>query len=162
MVTRELQRLGECAVDASSPGWSIWRRVRDEGSDEAGPRDEWLWDEHKIGRLLDGERDRPLFIAGCAPNQGDFRDRFDRIVLLTTRPTRMIERLEPRWDLRIAEDRFERYLVLQNIERVLPRLRTTADLEIDTTMLGVSVIVDRILAVASDARATPDGIAARK
>ncbi len=76
---------------------------------------------------------------------------FDRIVLLTAAPERMIERLEPRWDLRIAEDRFERYLVLQSIERVLPRLRATADVEIDTTNRGVEEIVDLVLAQVSSA-----------
>ncbi|HYJ12694.1 MAG TPA: AAA family ATPase [Thermomicrobiales bacterium] len=140
-----LTQLGYPAVDASQDEWSEWRRVRPAGSDVDGSRDEWVWREDRFIELLANRSHQTLFVAGCAANQGKFHSQFEQIILLTARPERMIERLEPRWDLRIATDRFERYQVLQSVQRVLPLLRKTADVEIDTTNRGVEEIADLIL-----------------
>jgi broad-specificity NMP kinase len=140
-----LTQRGYPAVDASHAEWSEWQRVRPAGSDVDGPRDEWVWREDRIDDLLSRPSRLPRFVAGCASNQWMFHARFDRIILLTATMERMSERLEPRWDLRVATDRFERYLVQQSVQRVLPLLRKTADVEIDTTNRGVEEIMDLVL-----------------
>jgi broad-specificity NMP kinase len=145
VVQTHLQHAGYSTVDLSDAAWSTWKRVRPMGSEEAGPRDEWVWQEDHVADLLAHPPEQPLLAFGCAENQGMFHDRFDRIILLTATPERMIERLEPRWDLRIATDRFERYQLLESVREVLPRLREAADLEIDTTNRGVEEIIDLIL-----------------
>lgn len=145
-IIRELQQRGFDALDTDTTEWSEWRRVRSSGSDECGPRDEWLWREDVMSDYLAVLPEAPQFISGCVANQGDFRAAFDHVVLLVAEPARMVERLEPRWDLRLASDRFERYQVLRNIERVLPLLREAATCEIDTTLRGVAESVDAMLA----------------
>lgn len=144
-IARELTRRGFDAIDASDPEWSEWKRVRPAGSDSEGPRDEWLWQLEQVRLFLQEQMSGLVFVTGCAANQGELYAEFDHIMLLTASPERMIERLEPRWDLRIAEDRFERYLVLQSLERVLPMLRRSADKEIDTTNRGVEEVVEMVL-----------------
>lgn len=141
----ELMQRGFDAIDASDTAWSEWRRVRPTGSDEHGPTDEWVWREDRMSEFLAELPDGLRFVGGCAANQGSFHAVFDRIVLLHAAPDRMLERLDSRWDLRFASDRFERYLVLQGIERVLPLLRAAATEEIDTTNRGVSEVTDVIL-----------------
>jgi broad-specificity NMP kinase len=144
-VVRELQRRGLDAIDTGNEDWCEWRRVRPTGSDELGPRDEWLWQEDRMADYLAELPAGMRFVGGCAANQGMFRTVFDHVILLVASPARMVERLEPRWDLRFASDRFERYQVLQSVDRVLPLLRETATHEIDTTNCGVSEVVDRII-----------------
>lgn len=144
-VIAELARLGHDAVDTSTEDWSEWRRVRDAGSHAEGPRDEWVWRKDRIAELLTSAQNSDLFIAGCCSNMTTFASEFNQIILLTADRRRMLDRLAPRWDLRFAGDRFERFLVLRDLEVTLPKLRAIAHHEIDTTNQGVAQTVDCIL-----------------
>ncbi len=144
-VITELARQGYDAVDTSTAEWSEWRRVRDTGTTADGPRDEWVWREDRITDLLASARDGDLYIAGCCSNMTGFVSKFDRIVLLTTDRQRMLDRLGPRWDLRFAGDRFERFLVLRDLEVTLPHLQTFAHREIDTTNRSIEEVTRMIL-----------------
>ena len=145
-VIAELSRQGYNAVDTSTAEWSEWRRVRDSGSSAEGPRDEWVWREDQVTDLLGSAGNSDLFLAGCCSNMAAFTGEFDHVVLLTADRQRMLDRLAARWDLRFAGDRFERYLVLRDLEVTLPRLRALAHHEIDTTHLGIGEAAALILA----------------
>lgn len=147
-VVAELARQGHDAVDTSTGEWSEWRRVRDTGSTGDGPRDEWVWREDRIAELLASARDSDIYLAGCCSNMTTFTSDIDRIVLLTADRQRMLDRLAPRWDLRFAGDRFERFLVLRDLEITLPRLRTLAHVEIDTTNRSIEEVTRAILETA--------------
>ena len=149
IVIEELRLRDYDAIDASDPFWSEWQRVRPSGSDELGPRDEWLWREDRMRHHLTSPASGIRFVGGCAANQGQFRHHFDAVILLVASLDRMLERLEPRWDLRLADDRFERYLVRRSVERVLPHLRATATSGIETTNRGVTEIADLVLEMAA-------------
>jgi broad-specificity NMP kinase len=146
-VITELARQGHNAVDTSTEEWSEWRRVRETGSSEQGPRDEWVWRESRIADLLALASGDHLFIAGCCSNMTALASKFDQIVLLTADRQRMLDRLAPRWDLRFAGDRFERYLVLRDLDVTLPKLRDFAHHEIDTTNQGIAEVARMIVTI---------------
>ena len=54
---------------------------------------EQLWREDRIGELLAGDGDVPLFVAGCTAKQSKFYDRFDAMVLLTAPKDVLLERI---------------------------------------------------------------------
>jgi hypothetical protein len=153
-VIGELARQGHRAVDTSTKDWSEWRRVRKTGSSAEGPRDEWVRREDRIADLLASADHGNLFIAGCCSNMPVFASHFDHIVLLSADRDRMLDRLAPRWDLRFAGDRFERFLVLRDLEVTLPKLRALAHQEIDTTNLGITEVSQMILDLISLSKTT--------
>jgi hypothetical protein len=144
-VIAELARQGHRGVDTSTEDWSEWRRVRETGSSAEGPRDEWVWREDRIADLLASAGHGNLFIVGCCSNMTVFASHFDHIVLLSADRDRMLDRLAPRWDLRFAGDRFERFLVLRDLKVTLPKLRALAHNEIDTTNLSIAETANLLL-----------------
>ena len=58
-----------------------------------GGGQDWAWREDCMRDLLSAEDDEVLFVGGCSPNQGQFYDRFDHVVLLSVPASVIAERL---------------------------------------------------------------------
>ena len=94
---------------------------------------EWLWREDRVQELLSTADADVLFISGCVRNQGKFYSQFDHVVLLTAPPPVIVERLASRTTNPYGKDPEELKLVLQLNEIVVPMLRRSASLEVDTS-----------------------------
>lgn len=130
-LVRELAARGYTAIDADADEWS--ELVATGGSDGVDGTRDLLWREDRIRRLLATTGGDALFVAGCAPNQVKFYPRFDHIVLLTAPAELIAERLATRTNNPYGKrpDELARTLALKNT--VEPRLRSVADLEVDTS-----------------------------
>ena len=137
-IVAELRARGYRAIDCDEPEWSEYRP----NADLPGGQ-EWMWREDAIRALLDehdaaaageaGERERALFVAGCASNMPQFYPRFDEIVLLTAPVSVTLARLAGRTNNDYGKSDEEREQVLHNTREVEPLLRRRATLEIDTS-----------------------------
>jgi hypothetical protein len=125
-VLHELGRRGHRVVDADDPGWT------EEVPDPDGRGTDRVWDEDRMSALLDEPVAPSLFVAGCAPNQGRFYDRFDAVVLLSVRRDVLLDRVARRTTNGYGKDPVERAWILQDLAAVEPLLRATATAEIDT------------------------------
>ncbi len=139
-----LEQLGERghrAVDTDTDEWSCWVTLAD------GSRD-WIWREEAIDELLSSHRSGHLFVAGCKTNQGRFYSQFDRVVLLSAPVDVLLARIITRTSNSYGKDPDERALILQHVSEVEPRLRATADYEIDASapLLRVVLELERIAA----------------
>jgi shikimate kinase len=135
-VVERLAELGHRAIDLDEPEWSI--------HDEHG---DWIWRENRVQRLLDDHDRHPLFVSGCPTNQVKFYDRFDHIVLLSAPREVIIERIRSRTTNSYGKGPGEMEDILDNLERVEPRLRQVATHEIDTRK-RVGTVVAEILEIA--------------
>lgn len=132
----ELGRRGHRVVDTDD---GDWHEVVD------GER---LWREERISALLDSVGDDSpelLFVQGTVRNQGRFRDRFDRVVLLSAPREVVVERLATRTNNPFGKDPAQLAAILADLEVVEPLLRRSATLEIVTTV-PVAAVADRVLA----------------
>ena len=108
-----------------------------------------LWREDRIDVLLT-EHERagePLFIAGTVRNQGRFRHRFAEVVLLTAPLAVMLDRVTTRADNPFGRTEADRARIAADTAEVVPLLRRSATVEIDTR-LPLREVVDRIAALA--------------
>ncbi len=133
----ELAGHGVDVVDTDEPGWCVW------SEDENG----WLWDEERIGELLDGAGDVPLVVSGCVSNQGRFYDRFDAVVLVTVPVEVALERIRYRTTNPYGKSADESELIREQFATVEPLLRATATHELDGTRPLEEVVAD-LLALA--------------
>ena len=122
-----LARRGIRVVDTDIGGWIEHVRQAD-GSLEP------LWVPSRMDALLaeheaNGE---PLVIAGAVANQGAFRDRFDRVVLLRAPLAVLLDRVAHRAGNPFGRAAAERDRIIADTLAVEPRLRAFADVEIDT------------------------------
>jgi hypothetical protein len=83
-----------------------------------------------------------LFLSGCAPNLGKFREQFDFIVLLSTPADVMVDRLTGRTSNSYGKHPEEVARSLHFKETIEPRLRSIADLEVDTSAPLEQVVAD--------------------
>jgi len=90
-----------------------------------------VWREDRVRELLAEDGDGSLFVSGCAPNLGKFRDRFDGVVLLSVAVGVMAERLVHRTTNAYGKHPEELSRSLEFKETVEPLLRATADVELD-------------------------------
>lgn len=139
-----LEQLGERGhrvVDTDTDQWSCWVTLAD------GSRD-WVWREEAIDELLSSHRAGHLFVAGCKTNQGRFYPQFDRIVLLSAPVDVLLARIVTRVGNPYGKSPEERALILEHVAEVEPRLRVTADFEIDSSapLLEVVLELERIAA----------------
>ena len=143
-VTRELLARGHRAVDLDDEAWSQW--VDASGNPTgAKPGKDWAWRADRVRRLLDEETTKPFFASGCAPNMGEFVDRFDEVVLLTAPAAVIRNRLAMRTPGSYGTRPEEVDAVLANLEAVEPLLRRIATREIDTHA-ALDRVVNEILA----------------
>jgi len=75
-----------------------------------------------------------LFVAGREDNQARFHPQFDHIVLLSSPPETLMERLASRTSNPFGKDPAELSRVLKDLQTVEPLLRQVADYEVRTTM----------------------------
>jgi len=144
-VLRELARRGHRVVDTDEPGWT------DEVPDPEGRGTERVWNEDRMSALL-GEPPTPsLFVAGCAPNQGRFYDRFDAVVLLSVARDVLLDRVARRTTNGYGKDPVERAWILEDLATVEPLLRATATTEIDTDrpLTEVAGLLEAVLTAAT-------------
>jgi ribose 1,5-bisphosphokinase PhnN len=101
--------------------------------------------------LLSDDRDGVLFVSGCSPNLGRFRDRFTGVVLLSVPAEVMADRLTHRTTNLYGKEPEELARSLEFKETVEPLLRGTADLELDAGV-PLAEVVARIERFALDCR----------
>ncbi len=118
----------------------------DYGWCHAAPDGEWLWREDRIRDLLSTEDADVLFVAGCASNQVKFYPQFDTIILLSAPSETVIERLSTRTNNPFGRAPDELVRVLADLEEIEPRLRSSADHEIDTAQ-PIDAVVAAILGI---------------
>lgn len=131
----ELQNRGFRAIDA------------DDGFSEPGPEGDWVWIEPRISQLLVESGDEPLFLSGCASNQGHFYREFDRVILLAAPVDVLWARLEQRQNNTFGKSATERTRILTDLEEFEPVLRRTSHVIIDTSV-PLREVVDQILSAA--------------
>jgi hypothetical protein len=126
----------------------------DDGFTQPLPDGTWGWRLDLVRSLFDQHDDRLLFFAGCSDEQTQFG--FDLKVLLTAPVEVILERLWTRTTNSFGKSQLERDRVLADMEWVLPLLRMSADLIVDTTG-PVSEVADAVVdAVASRGRRNPE------
>jgi HEAT repeat protein len=111
---------------------------------------EQLWREDRVAEILAEEADDPLFVSGCASNQGRFYDRLDVVVLLSAPVEILVERLATRDSNDFGKTQSERDRIIQDLGQVEPLLRSSSTTEIDTRQPLV-VVADLIEVLASKA-----------
>ena len=140
-----IQRLaadGYRAVDLDGPDWSHVVAVAEDELTGIGGGEDWVWREDRLRDLLADETSDVMFVSGTSPNQGDFYDRFDAIVLLSVPPEMMADRLATRTtnDFGKEPDELERIMALR--DEIEPLLRRSATHEIDTTVPLDAVVAE--------------------
>ena len=128
----QLRRLGFEAFDADDDGFST---AQADGT--------WGWRTDAVCSPLDsfGE-DQLVFFAGCSDEQAVVR--FDFKVLLTAPVGVILGRLRSRTTNPFGKTEAERERVLADMEWVVPLLRASADLVIETTK-PVNVVAQIVL-----------------
>ena len=109
--------------------------------------DEILWREDRVSMLLSSAPDElpgVLFVQGTTRNQVLFYPRFHHIVLLSAPPEILAERLAARTTNPYGKDPAELAQVLHYQRTVEPLLRTSASLEVVTTV-PVARVADIVL-----------------
>ena len=144
-VLAELGRRGHRVVDTDDPGWT------QEVPGPEGRGTERVWCESRMSALLAGSTEPSLYVAGCAPNQGRFYDRFDAVVLLTVSREVLLERVAARTTNGYGKDPVERAWILEDLATVEPLLRATATTEIDTDrpLTEVAGLLEAVLTAAT-------------
>jgi dephospho-CoA kinase len=140
---RELAARGYKAVDTDYDGYSELVGVPDDELTVINGQD-WVWREDRIQELLSNEDAPVLFVSGCAPNQWKFYPQFDLIVLLSAPPSLIVERLATRTSNPYGKNPDEVARVLLLKQTIEPKLRSLADLELDTSA-PLDEVVGRVL-----------------
>jgi len=140
------------AIDLDTDAWSRWVPVASDDTldpsskpGSAWEKQDWVWREDRVSRLLAMEDADVLFVGGTAANQGKFHPQFDQIVLLSAPTSVLIERLSSRTTNDYGKDPDELARVLQHVEAVEPLLRRVATVEVDT-----SVALDHVIQIMED------------
>lgn len=137
-VIDELRRSGYAAVETDEQRWLVPAPL---------PDSEWLWDEAKIGALLDEHAASHLFISGTRENQGRLYPRFDHRVLLTAPIEVMLRRVTTRTTNPFGSNSRDRDKITRDKENYEPVLRKGADLVIDTSTATPAAIAERLIAL---------------
>jgi dephospho-CoA kinase len=141
-LVREIRNRGYTAFDAD-----------DDGLTEPRPDGAWGWRVDLVRALFDQHDDDLLFFAGCSDEQAQFE--FDFKVLLTAPVEVVLERLRTRSTNSFGKSQDQRDRVLDDIAWVVPLLRDSADLVVET-ISTVSKVADVVVdAVAERRRRAP-------
>jgi shikimate kinase len=143
-VIAALRARGFPAVDADEDGYSHLVAVTEDEPTGLAPGTDWVWREDRMEALLESPVDEVLFVGGCAPNQGRFRNRFGHVILLTLPAATMADRLRTRTTNPYGQDEADVARALEMKALVEPLLRASADLEIDTRV-PLDEVVDAVL-----------------
>lgn len=143
----ELSRRGYRVVDTDDPGWREYHAFEEPAGE--GHRGEWLWVEDRMANLLDSDDARTLFVQGCVPNQGQFYDRFDAVVLLSAPAEVILDRVARRTTNDYGKSPVERAMILDDLARVEPLLRATCTHELDASQ-PLDEMVTGLIAIAAD------------
>ncbi|PNY80425.1 AAA family ATPase [Deinococcus koreensis] len=138
-VLGELQARGFETVETDVDDWCVWGALP--GSADEG----WLWREGRMRELLARPRTRPLFISGCVANQGQFYPLFDHVVLLSAPVDVILERVRARTHNPYGKTPEQQAELLNHLRDVEPLLRAGADLELDSSRLGVGELADALI-----------------
>lgn len=144
-VIEVLRQRGYEAVDLDSPEWSAYGYIDDDQAHDPGTGAEWLWREDRVDDLLSSDDADVLFVSGCARNQGKFYSRFDRVILLTASEAVTRSRLAARTNNDFGRTVDEVSKILSDKETFEERLRTGADVVIDTDTSPLNTVVERVL-----------------
>jgi dephospho-CoA kinase len=131
-LVQELRRRGLNAFDADDDGFS-----------EPGPNGAWAWRVDLIRQFLKDSREGLVFFAGCSDEQAELS--FDRTVLLTAPGDVIVERLRTRTTNPYGKAPGEMDRILAEMAWVLPLLRRSADVIVETTV-PVSEVGDTVVA----------------
>lgn len=131
----ELARRGIRVVDTDAGDWNEWVQAPD------GP--DWVWRLDSLNALLDEEGAASLVLAGCRSNQGALYPRLRAVVLLTAPLPVLLARVQHRENPygRTADDRAR---IAEHVAWVEPLLRRSATLVLDTSLLSVAQVADRV------------------
>ncbi len=119
-----LGQRGHDVVDTDTDEWCRWTRD-DEG------RDDWIWREEAMARLLLAPRAKSLFVAGCKSNQGDFYSHFSHVVLLDAPLEVLLERVAHRTGNPYGQRDLEREEISLYAATIVPQLRRSASRVVD-------------------------------
>ena len=139
----ELGRRGYRVVDTDDPGWREYREFV-EPTDEVH-RGEWLWVEERITNLLDSDDGGSLFVQGCVRNQSKFYNRFNAIVLLSAPAEVILDRIARRTTNNYGKTPVERAMILDDLVKVEPLLRSGCTHELDASRPLGEVVADLIV-----------------
>lgn len=148
-VIRVLAARGYRAYDTDEGGLSELVSVPDGELTGLEPGQDWVWNEARIDALLAEEGAGPLFLGGCAPNQGRFYPRLDRVVLLTAPAEVLAARLATRTTNPYGKRPQEVARVLRLQETIEPLLRRGAHEVIDTRA-PLDDVVAKVLRIAGE------------
>lgn len=137
------------AIDMDLDGWSHWID-KNTGQPATPPADgsfawdslDWVWNEKRLSERLRTRDDDSLVVAGTTINQKKFYPFFDVIVLLSAPTAVILQRLARRPDNSYGQTPRSRERILGHIVTVEPRLRASADLEINTNRPPEEVLAD--------------------
>lgn len=137
-VAAELRSLGHRAIDLDD-GWCV---TRADG--------EWVWDEGRVDDLLSTVDGHGVVLAGCASNQGRFRERFDAVILLSAPIDLMLRRVRTRTNNPFGQLPEEIDQIVADHAEIEPILRATATHQVWTDRPLAAVVHDvlEILAAA--------------
>ncbi|GIN73002.1 hypothetical protein J14TS2_34770 [Bacillus sp. J14TS2] len=109
-----------------------------------GDTEEAVLDEEKMISLLNENGQSHLFITGCYSNQSKFYKHFDYVVLLTADQDTMFKRINERTTNDYGKRLGEKEEIIDSLNRVLPLLKDSSDIIIDTTNVDVDVICEKL------------------
>lgn len=132
-VIAELAARGYRTIDADADGFSEEVAVPAGELTGLGSGRDWVWREDRIRDLLAATGDGPLFVGGCAPNQGAFYPWFAHVVLLTAPAGSIAGRLATRTSNPFGKRPGEVERTLALLETVEPLLRRRATAVIDAS-----------------------------
>lgn len=137
-----LARKGWASIDTDFGNWMI---LSDDG--------DLIWDEPRIEALLDSvPPSGRLAISGTVRNQTRFRDRFDAIILLSAPLDTMLRRVAARDTNPYGGTEAQREEIRHYTQTILPLLRASADLELDTSTLDPERVAEAIERFVKDRR----------
>ncbi|RYG71596.1 shikimate kinase [bacterium] len=129
-----LRARGLEAIDTDYDGWSEFALFDSEP--------DWIWQEERMDALLRKPLAAPLYVSGCAPNQGKFYEFFDHKVLLSAPLDVILKRVANRTSNSYGKTDEERAAIVWNHQNIQPLLRQGVDFEIDTAVKSVDEVVD--------------------
>ena len=138
-IIAELVGTGHLALDLDENGFSRWMPC-DGNPTGANSGHDWVWNEERLDEQLRQDIDKPLFLAGCAPNMGRFVPRFDRIILLSAPAEILLSRVSARSSNDYGKTSAEADRIVENLQEVEPRLRRIATHEVDASKALTDVV----------------------